>query len=763
MKHLKTNWQFEVLQPGFLVISAFLLVDISFLVYQCKKQDAKLTCYLIALYLVILLLRKYRNLAYFAGLLTIIFLINISVSSQQNNLPFSDNSVIMLYPDDIKVNEDWMSAEGKLDGKNMLISAKLTEKQRELLKLGKTVILTNLRGEISPIESATNYGQFDAEKYYASKNIWQKVTLSACTIKVKRTGLIDFLHHIRFQLQKYFKRMPQVLGFFSSELILGENPDPANQFILNNYRDLGIIHIISISGLHVGIYTIVIATICSLFKMTEKESFVCCLLFLLNGIFLSKGQAGFIRASLTYALKQMFSFQKTPIAKYDLLGLACLIHIFLVPRLMMGVGALLSYVLALGLEMTDKMSNLNQSLALNILLLPLLLFYFFQFNFLTVVFNLLAVPYFNWLVMPLTFFNLATFGGLPEISICLESILRLAEKAIGQISATKLGLLTFGKITWWQCLLLLCLTSGIIVCLNDKVLTKKLVVSTVIFYGLIFCSIHFPMTGQVSLIDVGQGDSILITTPFPRRVYLIDVGGKLSFGRKKITPQVNKITIPMLKAMGISHIDGIFVTHQDADHVGDLGPLLSQVEVHKLYMAAGLINNPSFAKRISGHLKKDQIIQLLAGDEVVEPKITFDVVYPFAPGLGKNEDSLCLTFKIKNKRWLFTGDLGQTGEKEIMAKYHLKANYFKLGHHGSRTASNFTFLKKLAPEMTFISAGRNNRFNHPHQETLSTLQKLQIPSMSTQTCGMITWTYGLRNNSSFSSFLPIKANSKNQR
>lgn len=755
MKHLRTNWQFNFLQPGFMVITAFLLVDISFLAYQSLVPNVKITCFLIALYLIALLLRKYGNLTYFAGLVTMIFLIFISVNSRQSSLSFSDSSAILLYPDEIKINEDWVSGEGKLDGKKVLVSAKLSEEQCKQLKRGKTVILTDLQGKISSIEPATNYGQFNAQKYYASKKIWQKVNLSTFTIQFKKPTLIDFLHNARFRLQSYFEKMPQILGFFSSELILGENLDSANQFILNNYRDLGIIHILSISGLHVGIYTMVITIICSFFKMTEKESFFCCLFFLLVGIFLSKGQAGFIRASLTYILKQMFSFKKTPIAKYDLLGLACLIHILLNPRLMMSVGAQLSYVLALGLEMTNKMSNISQSLALNVLLLPLLLFYFFQFNFLTVVFNLLAVPYFNWAVMPLTFLNLFTFGGLPEITVFFENILWMAENIVGQISAIKLGLLTFGKITWWQCLTLLCITGWVIACLNDKVLTKKFksIGGVAILYGLIFCSIHFPITGQVTLIDVGQGDSILITTPFPRRVYLIDVGGKLNFGKKKLPPQVNKITIPMLRAMGISQINGIFVTHQDADHVGDLGPLLSQVKVQKLYTASGLISNPSFTKRITGHLKKNQVVQLLAGDKVIEPKITFDVVYPFKPGLGKNEDSLCLTFKLKNKRWLFTGDLGQEGEKQIMAKYNMTANYFKLGHHGSRTASNPDFLKKLNPEMTFISAGRNNRFNHPHQETLSTLKKQHIPSMSTQNCGMITWTYGLQANPKFSSFL----------
>lgn len=759
MRRLKINSKFDVLEPGLFLVTALLLVDCSFLLYQCTTIIAKVVTVLLAVYLCGLVIVKYRKLGFVLLLLITSFLLANWFTARPSSLSLTKNSVIKLYPDETKLSEDWLSGQGTLNGKKVLVTAKLSQKQIWQAKQGKTIWLSDLQGEINSIEPATNYGQFDAQKYYASKKIWQKVNLKACRISFKRTGFIDYLHHLRYQLQRYFQRMPQILGFFSSELILGENPNSANQIILNNYRDLGIIHILSISGLHVGIYTIVITAICSFLKMTEKESFISCLLVLVIGIFLSKGQAGFIRASLTFVLKQIFKFKKIPIAQYDILGLACIIHLLFVPRLMSGVGALLSYVLALGLEMTNKMSSIKQSIALNALLLPLLLFYFFQFNFLTVIFNIFAVPYFNWIVMPLTFLNLFIFAKLPAISGFFEFILETGERMIGQISTTQLGLLSFGKINWWQCGGLLLVTSGIIVCLNDGVLLKKIkfIGGLSLLYGLLFCTIHFPLTGQVSFIDVGQGDSILITTPFPRKVYLIDVGGKLNFGKRKFTPQVNKITLPLLKALGINQIDGIFVTHQDADHVGDLGPLLSQIKVKKLYMAAGLIKNPSFAKRIAGHLTTDQLVELIAGDQVIEPQISFNVVYPFKPGPGKNEDSLSLTFKLKNKRWLFTGDLGQEGEKEIMANFHLRANYFKLGHHGSKTASNPVFLKQLQPEMVFISAGRNNHFGHPHPETIATLRMQHIPYASTQDCGMITWTYSRFASSKFSSFLPVKA------
>ncbi|RMC48728.1 DNA internalization-related competence protein ComEC/Rec2 [Lactobacillus sp. ESL0228] len=757
MRLLKTNWKSDILIPGFLFITSLLFIDLSFLIYQCSQITQKVVCCLIGLYLIYLLLKKYPTLIGILEIFLTLAILCIGLNKKQTNFSINDNSEIKLYPDQIKINDNWLSGTGQIKGGHVLVTATISDNEKKQLKWGHRVVLSRLDGEVKPIESATNYGQFDLKKYYLSKNITQQVKLKSCHFVVEKGGLEDCLHHFRFELQSYFKEMPQILNFFSSELILGENPNSDNQEILDNYRDLGVIHILSISGLHVGIYTMIISTLCYIFKLTEDEAFSCCLIILAIGVFLSNGQAGFVRASLTFILSKLFKFKRIPISQFDLLGLTCLLHLLIDPRLMMKVGALLSYVLSLGLVVTGKLSNFKQSVALNILLAPLLLCFFFQFNLLTVIFNLLIVPYFNLVIMPLTFFNLVIYKIDPALSGFLEMILESGERVISTISSTKLGLLTFGKINWWQCLLLLILTTVLIADLNEpwlkKINQKKLLKTIGWLYFALFILIHFPLTGQVTFIDVGQGDSILITTPFPRRVYLIDTGGKLNFSGRKVIPQVNKITIPLLKAQGITHLNGIFVTHQDADHVGDLGPLLSQIPVQKLYVAQGILNNPSFCRRIAGRVEQRQIVQLLAGQQINEPQIKFNVVYPFKPGIGENKDCLSLTFKLANKSWLFTGDLGQEGEQEIMAKYNLQANYFKLGHHGSRTSSNPEFLHKLAPEVVFISAGRNNRFNHPHSETLTTLKRQGIPWASTQDCGMITWNYGKFTKSRFIFFL----------
>ena len=717
------------------------------LFFIAKSKCQRIIVCLLLIYFGYLLFKKYgQNLLVSVAFLAIFFLFAFK-NSQINEVSLNEDTVVKVYPDQVKISDDWMSATGRVGKTSILINGKIAAEQKRLLASGKTVQINHLNGEVSQILPATNLGEADYRKYYAEKRITQKIEFKNCQMQPVSFGFKEKLHHLRFNLQQYFSQMPPLLSFFTSELLLAENPS-SDRTIMNNYRDLGIIHLLSISGLHVGIYTLVISTILYLLKFTDRQVFFVCVLFLFIGIFLSAGQAGFVRASLTYLLEEIFSLRKWKITGFDLLGLTCLIHLLFLPRLFMSSGAILSYILAFGLQLTQDKQGLMQSFLMNLLLTPFLLFFFFQVNVLTIIFNSLAIPYFNFVVMPASFLNLVIFKLNPSLSLKIELLLKSTEEIIGKISQTKLGLIVFGKINWWECLITVLIAIVLIAYLSKKNAKRKwklsLAAGLMATYGMGFCLIHFPLEGQVTFIDVGQGDSILITTPFPRKVYLIDTGGKLNFSGKKITPQVNRITLPLLKAQGINQIDGLFVSHQDADHVGDVGPLLEQIKVKKLYMAKGLLNNPSFCKRIAGKTSQTKLVELLAGMQIKEPKINFQVVYPFKPGEGKNEDSLSLTFELAHKRWLFTGDLGQDGEKEIAANYPLKVDYFKLGHHGSKTSSNPDFLKAISPSMVFISAGRNNRFGHPHQETLSTLRSLRIPWASTQDCGMISWYYGFK-------------------
>lgn len=156
----------------------------------------------------------------------------------------------------------------------------------------------------------------------------------------------------------------------------------------------------------------------------------------------------------------------------------------------MAAGAILSYILAAGLQLTNRFNKLTQSILLNVLLTPLLLFFFYQVNLLTVLFNMLVVPYFNYVVMPVTFINILTFWLTDQLALMGEQILNLGEKAIAKLSLTKWGLITFGQINWWQCLTLLLLTALLIIAWREKTAwyfdKKQLEINLFMVYAIFF-------------------------------------------------------------------------------------------------------------------------------------------------------------------------------------------------------------------------------------------------------------------------------------
>lgn len=740
---------------GYLFMLALVLIFLSLFIFEELEYNQKIILGIVILYFCILICLKYKGNLQISIVILLLFVFIYFKNNQNTYLKIDNDQILLVHPDQVKIKDNWLTGTGYIGKNPILLTGNISKKVSNLFATGKTLSISINNAEINRIESATNFGEFDYRHYYSSKNIFQSIKSNNYSVLGVKEDFSSKIHGVRFNIQKYFSKMPKLLSFFSSELLLAEN-NLEDKEIIDNYKTLGIIHLLSISGLHVGIYTIFLSKILYYLKVEEHKVAIICTIMLMIGIFLSNFQAGFVRASIGYTLSQLLSAKKMKLSELDQLGITSILHLLIVPRLFCSIGAILSYVLAFGLRITSGFTNRWKSTLINLLLTPFLLISYSQINVLTMLFNLIAVPYFNYLVMPITFLNLLLFGINRNFSLILENILESTEKLIASLSNKQLGLFTFGKINLLELEVIVVTTVIIIGTLNQKQVLKKykkiLASILLLIYSFAFIRIHCPIEGQVTFIDVGQGDSILVTTPFPRKVYMIDTGGKLNFLHKKTVPQVNRITLPFLHAQGIDKIDGLFVSHQDADHVGDIKPLLEQISVKKLYMAKGLIENPSFKKRIQDNVRNTELVELLAGMPINDGKMQFQIVYPFEKGSGKNEDSLSLTFVINGFRWLFTGDLGQEGEKEIMQKYHLHADYFKLGHHGSKTSSNYDFLKDLHPKMVFISAGRNNRFGHPHAETILTLKKLGIPWVSTQDCGMISWYYG-KNGTHFNRFV----------
>lgn len=213
--------------------------------------------------------------------------------------------------------------------------------------------------------------------------------------------------------------------------------------------------------------------------------------------------------------------------------------------------------------------------------------------------------------------------------------------------------------------------------------------------------------GEVYMIDVGQGDCTIIRLPFHQGVIMIDAMGS----PYKNIPE--DIILPVLKSRQINEIDVLIVTHDDYDHSGGVETLKKMISI-------------------------DRIITTKQGDIEVNG-IPFHFLCTDYEGKDANENSIITYFEMYDTGFLFMGDAGISAEQHLMNTYSkLKVDVLKAGHHGSRSSSSPAFLHHYGPSLALISAGRNNRYGHPHQEVMETLEKEGIYPLVTSIHGGVS-------------------------
>lgn len=301
------------------------------------------------------------------------------------------------------------------------------------------------------------------------------------------------------------------------------------------------------------------------------------------------------------------------------------------------------------------------------------------------------------------------------------------------------GLIVFGRIPGFIAIILTVLS---LIWLEQPLVNKKWGKYLLIIYAGCFILIHFPLNGEVTFVDVGQGDCAIIRRPLNQQVLMIDTGGHLNFKqavwqKRAASNKTALNSVNYLKSRGISKIDAVLVSHHDADHCGYLSDILDNIKVDNILLPSGM-EKQNLARNWEsrGHqatvpvLNKNQLAYPLA------------VIHPFKAGHGENKDSMVLFGRFGGQSFLFMGDLDRHGELQILQQYPgLNSDIIKLGHHGSKTASDPEFLKRIHPRLAIISAGRHNRYGHPNSETIASLKRQSIPYLSTQDKGMISYIY----------------------
>lgn len=226
----------------------------------------------------------------------------------------------------------------------------------------------------------------------------------------------------------------------------------------------------------------------------------------------------------------------------------------------------------------------------------------------------------------------------------------------------------------------------------------------------------------VDFLDVGQGDSILITTPDAQRI-LIDGGPE-----QTVLTELGEV-MPFLHR----RLDLVVLTHPHADHVMGLVQVLRRYDVGGV-LISGVTYKSDIYDAFLAEVAEQHIPLTLADDDADWRwgEVTFNVLYPFSLMMGASVDnvnnaSVVLLIEYKGHRILLSGDVEQAIEAELLAaRVDLDADIFKAGHHGSRTSSTEAFLDAVRPDSVIIQSGEGNSYDHPHPETLEHLTERDI-------------------------------------
>jgi competence protein ComEC len=257
---------------------------------------------------------------------------------------------------------------------------------------------------------------------------------------------------------------------------------------------------------------------------------------------------------------------------------------------------------------------------------------------------------------------------------------------------------------------------------------------------------------HIDFLDVGQGDSALVTFP-DGTTMLIDGGGRLEYrsnddDNESFVPDIpgigEAVVSPVLWNKGYSRIDHIVATHADADHIQGLADIAENFQVGEALFGRTPLDDPGFAQ-LAGVLANHNIkIETISRGRILKfGGAVVEVLYPAADPTGQapsdNDHSVVVRIVYGSRAFLLTGDIEQGAENELVnGRGVLRADIIKVAHHGSRTSSTQEFINAVDPQYAVISVGRRSRFGHPHKEVVDRWLASGSNVMTTGERGMIS-------------------------
>ncbi|MGE6751985.1 DNA internalization-related competence protein ComEC/Rec2 [Rossellomorea sp. NPDC071047] len=641
-----------------------------------------------------------------------------------------------------------------------------SEEEKQEFQQVKPGFVCEVKGQLTEPKPNKNPNLFHYKNYLAHRGVYWILEVQAFGGCVNQNKWKHALIHLRFDgLKKIEREFPSSTVGVTQALLFGET-GMITEDTMKAFRELGVVHLLAISGLHVGLIFAVLYYCLLRIGVTKESVTWIGIVFLLCYIVLTGASPSVMRASSMLIVILISRKVASKLRTIDSLSVVFVMLVLYDPYTVFNVGFQLSFMVSFSLVVSSAVilntsSSIAQLMRVTLVAqlssLPIVIYHFYEFSLMGFLTNLLYVPLFSVIVLPLT---IIVYILSVEWMILLHKHLMDGIQWVSTfIASFPLSTIVTGKPSF-----LLLIGYLIAIYLAFVWFEKRKYMLSGLFL-LFYAAFHLLLNtyhphGEIVFMDVGQGDATLIKLPYNRGTYLIDTGGEVQFPKEEWEERKNRfsvgedIVVPVLKSKGITSVDALILTHGDLDHIGGSEAVLEEMKVKEILMS------PNSEEK--GEMRKIMKIARQKRIPVKEAHYPYrwagdndglHIVSPQDEEYEGNNDSIVLYGEIGSLKWLFTGDLEEQGEKELIRNFDLPIDVLKVGHHGSNTSTTEEFLVETNPSVAVISAGETNRFGHPHPEVMERLKRRGITIYSTGENGAITYRFWDKKGT-FSAHLP---------
>ena len=510
-------------------------------------------------------------------------------------------------------------------------------------------------------------------------------------------------------------------GDYLLVLVLGDKSLISSD-IYNNYQTNGTSHLLAISGSHVAVLLTIFSFL--LKKVKDIPKLIILSIILLFFGFLTNFQAAVCRAIFFFIINQINKIGNFNYSNLQVLFFTAFIMLIINPFVIYDLGFIYSFIICGGIiYYSDKITGnyfikmLKLSTISFLFSLPISACINYEVNITSILINMLFVPWISVIVFPLAIitFIFPFLNGFLSITLTITNFLNNL--------FVKFSL--FINIPKTSFILIVLLFIFIVLLKHNKKFFGYILVLLLIIKALPKLDSNY----YIYYLDIGQGDSTILISPYQKDVVMIDTGGKITYEteeweKSNKTYNLSDNTIKFLKSLGITCLDNLIITHGDMDHTGEAINLVNSFKVEKVTFNCGLYND--LEKELIKVLDKKKIkyYSCIRELNIDNNKLHFLQTKEYD---NENDNSNVIYTELNGYKFMFMGDASGITEKEILNKYNLPdIDVLKAGHHGSKTSSSKEFIDTINPKYSIISVGKNNRYGHPNKEALDNLEDSKI-------------------------------------